>query len=197
MIGADRDALQTRDGRSLLVAARPVMAVFRLVCFQAVWAYKRTSRCRRFGFPLLLHAHTKGSDQPTRPACSASRSRLTTSCCSPLIASAFNALWQSVRGCPGPCPDAVAPQRAEAAGSAPCYGALSYVYNHSIRDLARRLTDEGHHHGVSIASMHVHLTGNDCLEVAVLRGPVTAMRAYADSVITQARGALRSPASPP
>ncbi len=81
--------------------------------------------------------------------------------------------------------DAVAPQRAEAAGSAPCYGALSYVYSHGIRDLARRLTHEGHHHGVSIASMHVHLTGDDCLEVAVLRGPVTAMQAYADSVITQ------------
>jgi CopG family nickel-responsive transcriptional regulator len=51
--------------------------------------------------------------------------------------------------------------------------------------LARRLTDEGHHHGVSIASMHVHLTRDDCLEVAVLRGPVQPMQAYADSVITQ------------
>jgi CopG family nickel-responsive transcriptional regulator len=81
--------------------------------------------------------------------------------------------------------DAVAPSRAEAAGSAPCYGALSYVYDHGTRDLARRLTDEGHHHGVSIASLHVHLTHDDCLEVAVLRGPMAAMQAYADSVITQ------------
>jgi CopG family nickel-responsive transcriptional regulator len=81
--------------------------------------------------------------------------------------------------------DAVAPSRVDAAGSAPCYGALSYVYDHGTRDLARRLTDEGHHHGVSIASLHVHLTHDDCLEVAVLRGPMAAMQAYADSVITQ------------
>ncbi len=68
-----------------------------------------------------------------------------------------------------------------------CFGALSYVYyNHGTRDLARRLTDEGHHHGVSIASMHVHLTREDCLEVAVLRGPVPAMQAYADSVTPSA-----------
>lgn len=81
--------------------------------------------------------------------------------------------------------DAVAPSLAGQAGSAPCYGALSYVFDHGTRDLARRLTDEGHHHGVSIASMHVHLTREDCLEVAVLRGTASAMQAYADSVITQ------------
>ena len=81
--------------------------------------------------------------------------------------------------------DAVAPMQAADAGAAPCYGALSYVYDHGTRDLARRLTDEGHHHGVSVASMHVHLNRDDCLEVAVLRGAVTAMQAYADSVITQ------------
>lgn len=81
--------------------------------------------------------------------------------------------------------DAVAPTQAAEAGATPCYGALSYVYNHGTRDLARRLTDKGHHHGVSIASMHVHLTRDDCLEVAVLRGSVLAMQAYADSIITQ------------
>lgn len=81
--------------------------------------------------------------------------------------------------------EAVAPARAQDAGSAPCYGALSYVYSHSIRDLARRLTDEGHHHGVSVASLHVHLSRDDCLEVAVLRGSVCALQTYADSVTTQ------------
>jgi CopG family transcriptional regulator, nickel-responsive regulator len=81
--------------------------------------------------------------------------------------------------------DAVAPSQADQVGFAPCHGALSYVYDHGTRDLARRLTDEGHHHGVSIASMHVHLTRDECLEVAVLRGSVSAMQAYADSVITQ------------
>ncbi|WP_430912301.1 nickel-responsive transcriptional regulator NikR [Methylobacterium sp. sgz302541] len=81
--------------------------------------------------------------------------------------------------------DALAPAQAAQAGSPACYGALSYVYSHSTRDLARRLTDEGHRHGVSVASMHVHVTHDDCLEVAVLRGSADAMRAYADSVTTQ------------
>jgi CopG family nickel-responsive transcriptional regulator len=81
--------------------------------------------------------------------------------------------------------DAVAPSRAAQAEETPFYGALSYVYSHGTRDLARRLTDEGHHHGVSIANMHVHLTRDDCLEVAVLRGSVSAMQSFADSVTTQ------------
>ncbi|GLS45981.1 nickel-responsive transcriptional regulator NikR [Methylobacterium brachythecii] len=81
--------------------------------------------------------------------------------------------------------DALAPAKAALSTDATCYGALSYVYSHGTRDLARRLTDEGHHHGVSIASMHVHLTHDDCLEVAVLRGSAAAMQSYADSVITQ------------
>ncbi|MEE7493849.1 nickel-responsive transcriptional regulator NikR [Methylobacterium oryzae] len=81
--------------------------------------------------------------------------------------------------------DALAPTRAAETGSEPCYGALSYVYSHGTRDLARRLTGEGHEHGVSIASLHVHLTHDACLEVAVLRGPVARMQSYADAVVTQ------------
>ena len=54
--------------------------------------------------------------------------------------------------------DALAPARAaETGGSAACYGALSYVYSHGTRDLARRLTGEGHEHGVSIAFFHAPL----------------------------------------
>ena len=70
-------------------------------------------------------------------------------------------------------------------GPGGCYGALSYVYSHGTRDLARRLTDEGHHHGVSVASMHVHLNRDDCLEVAVLHGSAAQLRSYADTIITQ------------
>lgn len=81
--------------------------------------------------------------------------------------------------------EAVAPSPAAQAAAAPCYGALSYVYSHATRDLARRLTDEGHRHGVSVASLHVHLTQDDCLEVAVLRGGASALQAYADRIITQ------------
>ena len=39
--------------------------------------------------------------------------------------------------------NALAPARAAGAGSAAFCGALSYVYSHGTRDLARRLTDEG------------------------------------------------------
>ena len=80
---------------------------------------------------------------------------------------------------------AAAPHRAVAAGATPCFGALSYVYSHGTRDLARRLTDEGHHHGVSVASLHVHLNRDDCLELTVLRGTVAAMQAHADAITTQ------------
>lgn len=81
--------------------------------------------------------------------------------------------------------DALAPAQANQHRSAPCYGALSYVYSHETRDLARRLTGVGHDHGVAIASLHVHLDRNDCLEVAVLRGAVGDMQAFADAVTTQ------------
>lgn len=81
--------------------------------------------------------------------------------------------------------DALGPAQAASAGSAACYGALSYVYSHGTRDLARRLTDEGHQHGISVASMHVHLSRGDCLEVAVLHGSAARMRTYADTVTTQ------------
>jgi CopG family transcriptional regulator, nickel-responsive regulator len=81
--------------------------------------------------------------------------------------------------------DALAPAQADQDRSARCFGALSYVYSHETRDLARRLTGVGHDHGVSIASLHVHLDRDDCLEVAILRGAVSEMQAYADAVTTQ------------
>lgn len=80
--------------------------------------------------------------------------------------------------------DALAPDRA-AEGPGPCYGTLSYVYSHSTRDLAKRLTGSSHDHGVAVANLHVHVSHDECLEVAVLRGSADSMRAYADSVTTQ------------
>jgi len=67
-----------------------------------------------------------------------------------------------------------------------CYAALSYVYDHDKRELARRLTEVQHdHHDLAVASLHVHLDHDSCLEVAVLRGPTRAVRQLADAVITQ------------
>src|SRR5580704_15517512 len=49
--------------------------------------------------------------------------------------------------------------------------ALVYVYDHEGRELAKRLTRSFHdHHDLSLATMHVHLDHDSCMEVAVLRG---------------------------
>ncbi len=47
-----------------------------------------------------------------------------------------------------------------------CVAALSYVFNHHTRELARRLTDAHHHrHELQVATMHVHLDHESCLEL--------------------------------
>ena len=67
-----------------------------------------------------------------------------------------------------------------------CHATLSYLYDHEKRELARRLTQVQHgHHDLAVASLHVHLDHDTCLEVAVLRGPTAEVRALADSVTTQ------------
>jgi CopG family nickel-responsive transcriptional regulator len=69
---------------------------------------------------------------------------------------------------------------------APCIATLSYVFDHATRDLASRLTHAHHdHHDLSIASMHVHLDHEACLEVSVLRGNSGAVTAFADALATQ------------
>jgi len=66
------------------------------------------------------------------------------------------------------------------------YAALTYVYDHHTRDLAKRLTSTQHdHHDLSVATLHVHLNHEECLEIAVLKGDIAAMRDFADSVTTQ------------
>ena len=67
-----------------------------------------------------------------------------------------------------------------------CVGVLSYVYDHAARNLARRLTDTfHHHHDLTVASMHVHLDPENCLEVGILRGPMTELQHFADHVIAE------------
>jgi CopG family nickel-responsive transcriptional regulator len=64
-----------------------------------------------------------------------------------------------------------------------CVGVLSYTYDHHARDLARRLTNTFHdHHDLSVASMHVHLDQQRCLEVSVLKGKTDEVRHFADHV---------------
>lgn len=69
---------------------------------------------------------------------------------------------------------------------AACIATLSYVFDHATRDLASRLTHAHHdHHDLSVASMHVHLDHEACLEVSVLRGPSRTVTEFADTLATQ------------
>jgi len=63
---------------------------------------------------------------------------------------------------------------------------LSYIFNHHTRELARRLTESHHdHHDLHAATLHVHLDHENCLEVAVLRGPLGDVRDFAKQVIAE------------
>lgn len=74
----------------------------------------------------------------------------------------------------------------EAGDLADCFGVLSYVYDHEARDLARRLTRSHHsHHAISVASLHVHLDTDRCLEVSILKGRTSEVRHFADAITSQ------------
>ncbi len=67
-----------------------------------------------------------------------------------------------------------------------CVATLSYVFNHHTRELAKRLTDTHHaHHEMQVATMHVHLDHENCLELSVLRGEVSAVQAFSKAVIAE------------
>jgi CopG family transcriptional regulator, nickel-responsive regulator len=70
--------------------------------------------------------------------------------------------------------------------SGDCVATLSYVFNHNTRELAKRLTDAHHeHHAQQVATMHVHLDHDSCLEVAVLRGDASTVREFAKAIIAE------------
>ena len=63
---------------------------------------------------------------------------------------------------------------------------LSYVYNHHERDLGERLTRAQHaHHDLCVSTMHAHLDHEACLETVILRGPVQAVREFAQAIIAE------------
>ena len=75
---------------------------------------------------------------------------------------------------------------------------LSYVYEHEKRDLASRIVStQHHHHDLSVATLHVHINHDDCLEIAVLKGDMGDVQHFADDVIAQRgvrHGHLQCPA---
>jgi CopG family nickel-responsive transcriptional regulator len=70
--------------------------------------------------------------------------------------------------------------------SGDCVAALVYVYDHAQRDLSRRLVDTyHHHHDLSLATLHVHLDGDNCMEITALRGAGKDVQHFADHIIAE------------
>lgn len=71
-----------------------------------------------------------------------------------------------------------------------CVGCLSYVYDHEERQLSRRLVSAQHErHELVVATLHVHLDHDSCMEVAVLHGAAAEVRHFADGI--SAEGGVR------
>jgi len=67
-----------------------------------------------------------------------------------------------------------------------CVAALVYVYDHGIRELAKRLTHAYHdHHSLAVSTLHVHLDHDSCMEVTVLKGVAGEVGKFAEQVIAE------------
>jgi CopG family nickel-responsive transcriptional regulator len=74
----------------------------------------------------------------------------------------------------------------EQADASPCVAAVSYLYDHHERELSRRLTEAQHaHHELGVTTLHLHLDQHLCVEVALLRGPATEVRTFAEALIRE------------
>ena len=74
-------------------------------------------------------------------------------------------------------------RQATAGPKAQCVASLSYVYNHHVRDLSERINAAQHdRHDMVVATMHVHLDHEHCLETAILKGGTARVRAFADLI---------------
>ncbi len=63
-------------------------------------------------------------------------------------------------------------------------GTVTLVYNHHVRDLSDKLTEQQHlHHGEIVSALHVHLDAHNCLEVLVVRGKARDVKKIADELI--------------
>ncbi len=68
----------------------------------------------------------------------------------------------------------------------PCVANLSYVYNHHERELSDRLARLQHdHHDLTLATTHVHLDHDQCIETVMLKGPVGTVRRFADTLMAE------------
>jgi CopG family nickel-responsive transcriptional regulator len=76
--------------------------------------------------------------------------------------------------------------KTETPNSGQCLATLVYVFDHATREIPKRLAKRYHqHHDLSVATMHVHLDHDNCLEVAVLRGQTGSVRQFSQSIIAE------------
>jgi CopG family nickel-responsive transcriptional regulator len=62
-------------------------------------------------------------------------------------------------------------------------GTITLIFDHHARGLNERLTDLQHdHHKIILATTHVHLDHDHCVEVILLRGRAGELRAVADGL---------------
>ena len=67
-----------------------------------------------------------------------------------------------------------------------CVAVLSYVFDHHERQLSSRLTTLQHdHHDLAIATMHAHISHEDCVETVIMRGATSQVEEFAHSVIAE------------
>jgi CopG family nickel-responsive transcriptional regulator len=64
-------------------------------------------------------------------------------------------------------------------------GTITFVYDHHVRDLTKKLTHIQHNfQGLVLAGMHVHLDHDHCLEVLVVKGKGAEIKKIADALIS-------------
>ncbi len=74
------------------------------------------------------------------------------------------------------------------AGTHEIAGTITLVYDHHRRNIQALLTNLQHDHGdLIVATLHVHLSHHDCMEVLAVRGPADAVKRLADR-LTAAKG---------
>jgi CopG family nickel-responsive transcriptional regulator len=62
-------------------------------------------------------------------------------------------------------------------------GTITLVYDHHVRQLNAKLTNLQHdHHDVILATTHVHLAHDRCVEVILVRGRASRIRTIADGL---------------
>ncbi len=62
-------------------------------------------------------------------------------------------------------------------------GTLTLVYSHEVREISDKLNDIQHNYfGNIVSATHVHLDEHNCLEVLILRGKTSDIKAIADKL---------------